>query len=191
MRFATALGLFLFIACSGSPTEPHAELLVVCNPSGVTITCRASNPADVTNEVTWLSSGANGMFADPGFFVPSSSGEVEIWARLDEVESTTRPAFLVGPGTDARRLTVVSGDIFDIDTNQKIAGVTVRIVEGYGSGRMTTSDNRGHYELERILAGETFTLEASRIEYEPARVTFRIDPPGNPFLDIRMKKRGR
>lgn len=193
MRFATAAALvvFLFTACNESPTEPNADLLVVCNPSGVTVTCRATNPADVTKEVTWFSSGATGMFAEPGFFVPSSGGEVEIWARLDDAESTTRSAFLVDPAGDARRLAAVSGDIYDDDTNQKIAGVTVRIVEGYGAGRSAISDRRGRYTLERVLTGETFTVEASRIEYEPARASFRVDPPRNPILDIRMKKRGR
>jgi Carboxypeptidase regulatory-like domain len=194
MRFVTALALaslVLLPACGGSPTEPRAQVLVVCNPSGITVTCRATggNGADITNQVAWFSSGANGMFADPGFFVPGATGEVEIWARLDDLEAERRSAFLVSPNAPARPLTFVSGDVYDEDTNQKIAGVTIQVVEGYGVGKTTTSDRSGHYVLERVMTGEPFTLEASRIEYEPVRVSFRIDPPGNPFLDIRMKKR--
>ena len=186
----------LLISACNSPTEPtHGMplLSVGCGPSGATVVCRADAynignvvSGTVTAGATWLSSGASGSFPQPGVFVPTSSGEVTIWARYEWAESAPS-MFLVDPNAPARRLSFVGGNVTDAATNQVLAGATVRVLDGYAAGKTSTTNSLGYYSIKPILTGETFTIEASKEGYVPVTLTYRVDT--HPFFDIKLQPR--
>ena len=197
MRSATALALSLVFlaACNESPTEPHggmATLVVSCNPSGSNIVCRASATnlggvisGDVTREATWLHNTRIGEFAEPGVFVPSTDGEVDISAKFSWLESS-KHSYVVSPTAPPRRLFFVGGNITDAATNEKIVGATVRILDGYAAGRAAVSNSLGYYSIDRVLTDETFTLEVTMEGYARQVLTYRIGT--QPFFNVALTR---
>ena len=170
-------------------------LALGCHGGGSNVVCdvTAANVGnvvygDVTRQASWFSSGTPGSFPQPGVFAPSGSGEVEIWAKFDWKESETKSMWLVAPNAPARRLQFVGGHVEDASTKAKLIGATVRILDGYTAGRSAVTNSLGYYSIKPVLTGETFTLEASMPGYATRTLTFRVDVPGTPFLDIALER---
>jgi len=188
--------------CRESPTDPHVtapSLSVLCQPAGALVRCTASfsgnaGSRDVTSEATWLASDpALGSFQQPGLFVPSQRGEVVLWARYTQTESPVTSLFLVDPPRPAQRLYFLAGIVADDASGAPLAGATVEILDGYARGARAVTNEFGHYQIDRVLTGETLRVRASRPGYSPSTLTYRVDSPvgpsgGNPpFLDFRLR----
>ncbi|HEX7181680.1 MAG TPA: carboxypeptidase-like regulatory domain-containing protein [Thermoanaerobaculia bacterium] len=208
-RFLIALCLLLpFAGCDETPTSVDrrdARLAVSCRPSGVHVTCTATlldvpnsgSVRDVTSRATWRASDPSvGDFLEPGVFTPRRRGEAELTARFEQWEPLDylRPWFLVDPQQPARLLYWVAGVIRDEVSNEVLPGVTVEILNGYGRGAQAVTNEYGHYQINRLLTGETISLRASRPGYAPATTSHRVDEPygsspGNPpFVDFRLRR---
>jgi len=192
-----SLALALAISRCGSPTEPrklyYPSLDVGCLPSGAAVRCTATlDITDVTNQATWLASGAAGQFSRPGLFVPFSRGEVALWARYEGFEAF-KSQFLVDPNSPAQRLYWIAGRVTDATTGQAISGAEIRMLDGYAAGKVATTDAFGSYKIEPLLTGETFTIQAARNGYVSSTIRYRVDSPigppdGNsPFLDFKLQ----
>jgi hypothetical protein len=196
--------LFVAIACSDSSNEiTHTisrALGVSCAPSGQRVACRAflSDPErisrEVTSEATWLVSGpVVGTFVEPGLFVPTSSADVGLWARFEEL-SSSQSWFFVNPPEDARVLYFLNGVVRDETTNSGIEGAEVRILDGHSAGAQATTNSVGVYNFGffTILTGEVFTIRASRQGYEASTTTHRVDFPQSsanpPYLDFVLRR---
>jgi len=192
-------------ACERVPIGPDHRnpiLLLSCTPTGSNVECSATlydvpsfgSMRDVTTEATWtVSDPSLGGFAMPGLFTPIAAGEVRLGARFEEWASREDedPWFLVGPGTDARWLYFLAGVVYDASTNEGLAEVEVRMLDGYAEGALSTTGPNGHYQFDRVLTGEVFTVEASKEGYSSETQPYRVDPPngpiGNsPFLDFHL-----
>jgi hypothetical protein len=188
--------------CGDSPTDPHVTnptLNVLCLPAGALVRCTAtflgsSGSRDVTSEATWLASDpALGSFQQPGLFVPSQRGEVGLWARYAQAESLVTSVFLVDPPRPTQRLYFLSGIVADDASGAPLAGATVEILDGYAGGARSVTNEFGHYQIDRVLTGETLRVTASKPGYSPSTLTYRVDSPvgpsgGNPpFLDFRLR----
>jgi hypothetical protein len=58
-----------------------------------------------------------------------------------------------------------------------------------------TANQVGHYQVARVLTGETFSVRVSSPGYATATATYRVDSPDNapsgsnsPFLDFRLRR---
>jgi Carboxypeptidase regulatory-like domain len=126
-------------------------------------------------------------------FTPKQRGEVGLSARYDQRESTGTSWFLVDPLHSAQRLYFLAGLVRDDASNALLPGVTVENLDGYARGDRAVTNENGHYRLDRMLAGETFSVRASKPGYSPVTLTYRVDSPigpggGNPpFLDFRLR----
>jgi len=204
---AAVVLIALLAGCRDSPTEPEhpaplPELHFYCLPLGVRITCTAyvsdvpgRGQVDVTPTATWLVSDPSlGGFLEPGIFTPQGRGEVEISARYEALTARLTSWFLVDPLQPAQRLYFVSGLVRDDATNATLSGATVEILDGYARGSQAITNEFGHYRIDRILTGETFSARASKTGYEPTTLSYRVDSPvgpggGNsPFLDFRLRR---
>lgn len=205
-RLALAVSLLPLLAgCEGdSPTGPDRgdpRLGIFCLTPDSRVACSATlydvpvdgAMRDVTQEAKWLASSSVGQFYSPGIFTPTRPGEVEIRAVFSRWESPPF-TFLVDPSRTSRWLYFLSGVIRDEETNQPIPGVKVEIVSGYARGAQATTNENGHYRIDKVLTGETFTAQASKPGYSSSTHSYRVDPPqgsgtGNaPFLDFRLRR---
>jgi len=128
--------------------------------------------AHSSNAGNWQVSGipigtANVQGIAPGYLPAEADVEVEPGRAsnpivyLDLVEGT-------------RRVTV-TGQVFDVETREPVAGVAVSQDEGDASG---VTDETGAFALENVLVGQR-TFRANAEGYDPAFVTVLIlaDPP--------------
>jgi hypothetical protein len=210
-RFLTALftmsaaALLLPLGgCGDSPTDVHStepSLSTFCLTAGTQVSCTATllnqtGQHDVTADATWLASDPTvGVFVRPGVFSPAKRGEVEISARYQTIQTHVPFRFLVDPLKAPQYLQFLSGIVYD-DAGALLAGATVEILSGYAQGARTTSQENGFYHFNTVLAGETFTVRASKPGYAAATVSYRVDPPvtfagdpsNSPFLDFRLRR---
>ncbi len=192
------------VACGDGPTAPtrrNPSLSVTCMPSGSDVVCTATlfdvpaagSVRDVTRTAVWMATDPSvGSFSAPGVFTPSRRGEVGLWARYDEVVAELQSWFLVDPGAPARRLYWLAGVVTDAATGAPIDGAEVRMLDGYAAGAVATTNGNGHYQIDNVLTGETFTVRASKDGFLPSTQSYRVDSPvgpsGNPpFLDFALQ----
>jgi hypothetical protein len=184
------LVLLLVTACGDSNSNEithgsERNLSIFCMPAGANIGCRLflndRGARDVTGEATWLVTGpAVGVFRGPGLFVPTAQGDVGVWARYQDLFTAPPLWFFVNPPEPARVLLGLSGVVREEGTNAGIAGAEVRILDGHFAGTRVVTNSVGVYFLERILAGETFSMTASKVGYESSTRTLRVDYPVTP-----------
>jgi hypothetical protein len=202
---ATCLLLSL-AGCNGTPTDLHSEsprLDTTCVPLGTRVTCtalfqdEAARRRDVTATATWqVSDPALGSFLEPGVFTPKQHGEVGLSARYDQWESTGTSWFLVDPLQSAQRLYFLAGLVRDESSSAPLPGTTVEILDGYARGARAVTNENGHYRIDGILTGESFSVKAARPGYSPVTLSYRVDSPigptggSSPFLDFRLRALG-
>jgi hypothetical protein len=174
------------ISCKNSTnhygvTDPHRSLLLQCEPAGANVSCRALlmgvGGREVTTEAGWYFSGSPvGHFAQPGLFVPTGTGDVGLRASFEDL--TSLPYwFFVDPPRSSGTLDVLTGLVSDAISNRPISGAEVRILDGHSAGALAITASTGVYSFDRILDGQTFTITASKVGYEPETKTYRVDFP--------------
>jgi Carboxypeptidase regulatory-like domain len=196
----------LLAGCGDSPSEPEhsasPELHVSCLPLGVSVSCKATltnvpgrGSEDVTPAATWISFDSGvGDFLEPGVFTPRRRGEVEISASYQSWTTHVTSSFLVDPLQPAQRLYFLAGLVRDEVSNALLPGVTVEILDGYARGLQSVTNENGHYKIDRLLTGETFSVKAIKAGYESSTLTYRVDSPvgpagsNPPFLDFRLRR---
>ena len=199
-----ALALVAAASCSDGPTAPtrrNPSLSVTCVPAGTEVSCTATlydvpaagSVRDVTQTAVWMATDPSvGSFSAPGVFTPSRRGEVGLWARHDDVVAELQSWFLVDPGAPARRLYWLAGVVTEAATGTPIDGALVRMLDGYAAGAVATTNSNGHYQIDNVLTGETFSVRASKDGFLPSTQSYRVDSPvgpsGNPpFLDFTLQ----
>jgi hypothetical protein len=203
--FGSALLLSLG-GCGDSPTDVHSSptsLSLFCLPAGNQVSCTASyfsgsgGQRDVTAQAQWqVTDPSIGVFVRPGVFSPARRGEAVISASFAGVQAIVPFRFLVDPVRPPQYLQFLSGLITDDATGALLVGATVEILSGYAQGARATTNANGHYQIDTVLAGETFTLRATSPGYATVTTSYRVDPsvtvsggPNNPpFLDFRLHK---
>jgi len=210
--FSRVVAVVMLVAvaagCNETPSEPDRgtppTLIMACVPLDARVSCTATlfyapvtGTTNVTSKATWLVSDPFlGGFLEPGIFTPTRHGEVELSVRYEAWTAVVTSWFLVDPFQPAQRLYFVSGIVRDDATNATLSGATVEILDGYARGSQAITNEFGHYRIDRILTGETFSARASRAGYAPSTLTYRVDSPigpagGNPpFLDFRLRAFG-
>lgn len=110
------------------------------------------------------------------------------------------PRFLVDPLQPARSLSFLAGIVRDDETNKELPGATVEVLDGYARGSTSVANPYGHYQIDKVLTEETFSVRAEMPGYAPSTLTYRVDPsayqlePGDtaprnpPFLDFRLRR---
>jgi hypothetical protein len=186
--------LLVAVACKDSSNEithtQSRQLGVSCSPVEAAVRCRAflSDPRpdgvsrEVTSEATWLLAGpVVGTFTEPGLFVPTSSADVGLWARFEEL-SSNQEWFFVNPPHEARVLYFLNGVVRDEIANVGIEGAEVRLLDGHSAGLRAITNSVGVYNFGffSILTGEVFTIRASKQGFEPSTKTHQVDFPSNP-----------
>lgn len=191
--------------CGKSATEPESVpfFYEVCQPAGIQVSCsailtdlRGGEARDVTSQAAWLVSDPGvGDFERPGSFTPRRRGEAGLSARYQRWETQEPDWFLVDPSLPAQRLYFLSGFVIDDSDGAHLPGATVEILDGYARGVRAVANEFGHYRIDQVLTGETFSVRASYPGYSPSTVSYRVDSPvgqpagGNsPFLDFRLHR---
>jgi Carboxypeptidase regulatory-like domain len=197
--------LVLLVACDKhSPTEPTGNptphLQINCEPVGSEISCVARVTGmdnAVTIQSAWFSSDPTvGTFTAPGRFTPSRRGQVSLWATYDypgigtgKVQLTSEPtSVVVDPSGTALVLTYLFGGVLDADTNAALAGVEVRILDGYAQDRSATTNAYGYYRIDGVPFNQIFTITASDAGYQPLTLTYHIAVPNPATLEFRLHR---
>lgn len=205
MKLSLLSFLVLLVACDKhSPTEPTGgftpHLQISCEPVGNEISCVAlvtGMDNAVTSQSAWFSSDPTvGTFTAPGRFAPSRRGQVSLWATYDypgtgigRVQLTSEPTSVVAdPSGAALVLTFLFGGVLDADTSAALAGVEVRILDGYAQGRSATTNASGYYKVDAVPFNQTFTIVAAEAGYQPLTLTYRIALPNPGTLEFRLHR---
>jgi Carboxypeptidase regulatory-like domain/Bacterial Ig-like domain (group 2) len=175
------------VACDDGPTGPDGPAVYIgCGQELDGYQCRAeyvlsgtSARQDVTGLATWSTSDSSVATIDSvGFVTVLRAGNVAIRATYRGVDG-----FLTMPleaGGLRRYYRAVSGFVTDSQDGSKIAGVTVRILDGPNANRTTTTGSDGAYQLYDLELG-TFTMRFSRSGYATVDRPFTLT--GDKFND--------
>jgi outer membrane receptor protein involved in Fe transport len=88
------------------------------------------------------------------------------------------PALSIGQSTPS-----LNGSVIDATNGQALAGVRIGVS---GSSRAAVTDDRGHYHIEGLSAGD-YTITASRLGAEPAARTVHVPGSGSISVDFSLK----
>lgn len=205
--FCILVFIFSLIACENStlttPNRGIPRIASSCVPSGPNISCQGilydvpnfGDTRDVTSEATWLVSDSSmGIFSSPGYFKPMKHGEVAVWMRFQqfEDEEDAHSWFLVDPGSEARRLYFMAGNVVDAMTGAGIQGAEVRILTGHSKNAHAITNQTGYYDITRILTEQQFSVKASASGYQSLTLTFQVHSPigtsiEGPFLNFELR----
>jgi len=189
------LGLLAISACRENPAGPSAEryrqprVNLLCQPSAHNVVCTATlldvplfrDSQDVTQSATWTVVPSDvGVFRQPGLLAPARLGEAEIHTRSQGLDASVTPRFLVGPEQNARWLYSFSPFVREREGGAAISGAVVEVLDGYRGGATCVTTMSGTCTIDRVLTGETFNARVTKHGYEPAALSYRVDPPVGP-----------
>ena len=184
------------VACSGSPSEPSpattGELSLSCGEVVDGYTCKATF-SDGTDSLRDISGFAKWSTSDTiiatvnsvGFVTVARAGEVAIRAEYRGLQAFT--AVHVEVGGLRRYYRALSGWALDAQTDAKLAGVRVDILDGPNAGRTATTGSDGAYQLYDLQPG-TFRMRFAKAGYVTAEPTFYL--PGDRYngFDVRLTR---
>jgi hypothetical protein len=209
LLFISPVLAMLMAGCSGNPTSPsvpddystvsrfidsdtNPPLSIGCQEELEGYQCWArmmsgeDSQTDVTDDATWLTSDTRiATVNSRGFVVVLKPGEVAVRAKYQGLTGTA--IMRVQPGGLQRYYRALSGFVRDAETQAKLGGVAVKIVNGPNTGRTTTTHDDGAYQLYDLEIG-TFTVRFTKPGYATAERQFFL--PGDRYngLDITLNK---
>lgn len=186
-------------ACSGSPSAP-SRLPGSEAPSSLGIGCQMeldgyrctatlptgndNAPRDVTGLATWSTSDTGIATVNTvGFVTVIRTGEVAI--RAGYGGATGFLAMQMEAGGLRKYYRALSGWVRDAQTEAKVSGVRVEIIDGANAGRTTVTGGDGAYQLYDLELG-AFTVRFAKAGYATTEHGFHL--PGDRFngLDARL-----
>lgn len=119
---------------------------------------------------------------------------MDIEVRYADWKADFMPTFLVAPDQDARWLYFLGLVVNETDGRTPVVGASVKILDGYRSDAICTTNASGFCSIHRILTGETFTTQVTKSGYRPTTFSYRVDPPvgpagsNSPFFGITLTR---
>ena len=200
LSIALVLAVAPGVACNDAPTAPSLPptapsipsfpvILLACSAVVDGYQCRAeyatstTSQQDVTGLAIWSTSDTSIATADSvGFVTVLRDGNVAVRANYRGVDGFA--PMQVEAGGLRRYYRAVSGFVTDSRDGTRIAGVTVRILDGPNANRSTTTGADGAYQLYDLELG-TFTIQFSKPGYETLNAPFTLT--GDKFNDVSVR----
>jgi len=203
--FVSALIMMTSAACSGNPSAPsrlpgseapssapasNAQFLSIgCQLELDGYRCTATLPTgndDVTGLATWSTSDTSIATTNSvGFVTVIRAGEVAIRAKYGETAGFL--VMQVEPGGSRRYYRALSGWVRDAQTEAKLSGVRVEIIDGTNAGRTTVTGGDGAYQLYDLEPG-AFTVRFAKAGYVTTEHGFNLPGDGFNSLDARLAR---
>lgn len=187
---ASAVLLFVFAGCGGSPTKPTVDpplvtvvSLSVTPPAAsaqagaaaaqftATATLSNSSTQAVTGQAAWTSSNTQvATVSASGAATPLSAGEAEIRATYQGATATARLTVTATPPPPAS----ISGRVRDRATSAPISGATVIVKD---TALTTVSDGAGNYAFSGLAPGN-YVLRATKADFDLTEVPASLTTAG-------------